>query len=48
MKRKEYITITEDSWDDLITKYLQALNRIMDLEIELFEIQEELAEKRNE
>lgn len=48
MKRKEYITITEGSRDDLITKYLQALNRIMDLEIELFEIQEELAEKTNE
>lgn len=48
MKRKEYITITEDSWDNLVTKYLQALDRIMDLEIELFEIQEEISEKTNE
>lgn len=48
MKHKKYIKITEDSWDDLITKYLQALDRIMDLEIELFEIQEEMSEKTNE
>lgn len=48
MRREKDITITEDSYDDLISKYLRALEQIMDLEIELFEIQEELMELRNE
>lgn len=48
MRREKDITITENSYDDLISKYLRALDRIMDLEIELFEIQEELMELRNE
>lgn len=38
MNRKKYITVTGDSCDHLITKYLETLKRIMDLEIELFEI----------
>ena len=48
MESKKYIKIPADSWDDLIAKYHQALNRIMDLEIGLFEIQEEISEKTNE
>lgn len=48
MNERRYITITIESFDDLVTKYLEALDRIMDLEIELYEIQEELLEKENE
>ena len=47
MRHEGYITITEDSYDDLVSKYLRALDRIMGLEIELFEIQEELSERTN-
>lgn len=47
MENKPFITITEESYDDMITKYVQAVNRIMDLEMELYELQEELSEVHN-
>lgn len=46
MNERRYITITIENFDDLVTKYLEALDRIMDLEIESYEIQEELLKKK--
>lgn len=48
MRRKKDIAITEDSSDELSTKNLRELDRIMVLKTELLEIQEELSEIRNE
>lgn len=38
-----YITIRSDDYDDLVAKYLKAKDTIMVLELEIFELQEELA-----
>ena len=42
MAEKEFITIRTDIYEDMVFKYFKALNTISDLELEIFELQEEL------
>ena len=42
--KKETFEIKTDVYDEMVFQYLSALDRIMDLELENYELQEELKE----
>lgn len=43
MKKKTF-EIEIEVYDEMVFQYLSAVNRIMDLELEIYELQEELKE----
>lgn len=43
MNNREYITMRIEKYDEMVFQYLDALDRIFDLELEVFELQENLS-----
>ena len=43
MNNREYITMRIEKYDEMVFQYLDALDRIFDLELEVFELQEKLS-----
>ena len=43
MNNREYITIRIEKYDEMVFQYLDAMDRIFDLELEVFELQEKLS-----
>ena len=43
MDNREYITIQIEKYEEMVFQYLDALDRIFDLELEVFELQERLS-----
>lgn len=45
MNKTKYLSIKVEVYEDMIFRYLKAMEHISDLELELFELQEELSAK---
>ena len=43
MNNREYITMRIEKYDEMVFQYLDALDRIFDLELEVFELHEKLS-----
>ena len=43
MDNRKYITIRIETYDEMVFRYLDSLDRIFDLELEIFELQEKLS-----
>ena len=43
MDSREYITIRIEKYDEMVSQYWDAMDRIFDLELEIFELQEKLS-----
>lgn len=48
MNKKEYISIKVEVYEEMIFRYFKAAEQISDLELEIFELQEELSKKHQE